>query len=171
MRTAEGLSREQLRSRRRRAVRAKTISVKRMPKPEINLGRVMYPARVIRLTVLARPATRGECAGGPRPCPFVSCRHHLYLDVSARTGSITLNFPDVEVEDMAESCALDVADRGGGTLEEVGALLNLTRERLRQLEVLALERAERSAAAGYLEDLAEDRYQTGPDHCPAWRER
>ena len=73
-----------------------------------------------------------------RPCPFVSCQHHLYLDVSARTGAIKLNFPDLEVWDMTESCALDVADRGGTTLEEVGAIMNLTRERIRQVEVKGL---------------------------------
>jgi DNA-directed RNA polymerase sigma subunit (sigma70/sigma32) len=31
-----------------------------------------------------------------------------------------------------------VADRGGITLEEVGAILNLTRERIRQVEVRGL---------------------------------
>src|SRR5687768_18394193 len=39
---------------------------------------------------------------------------------------------------MNETCALDIADRGGTTLEEVGAILNLTRERIRQVEVKAL---------------------------------
>ncbi len=68
----------------------------------------------------------------------MSCQHHLFLDVSARTGAIKLNFPDLEVWDMNESCALDVADRGGTTLEDVGAIMNLTRERIRQVEVKAL---------------------------------
>lgn len=45
-----------------------------------------------------------------------------------------MNFPDLEVWEMTETCALDVADRGGITLEEVGTLLNLTRERIRQVE-------------------------------------
>jgi DNA-directed RNA polymerase sigma subunit (sigma70/sigma32) len=39
---------------------------------------------------------------------------------------------------MAETCALDVADRGGATLEEVGDLLNITRERVRQMELVSL---------------------------------
>ena len=39
---------------------------------------------------------------------------------------------------MRETCALDVADRGGITLEEVGAILNLARERIRQVEVRGL---------------------------------
>lgn len=82
-----------------------------------------------------RPKTRGDCVDGPRPCPFVSCSHHLYLDVSPKTGSIKLNFPDLDVDELKETCALDVADRGGTILEEVGALMNLTRERVRQIEV------------------------------------
>ena len=58
--------------------------------------------------------------------------------MNPETGSIKLNFPDLEVWDMAETCALDVADRGGITLEEVGEILNLTRERIRQVEVKGL---------------------------------
>jgi Sigma-70, region 4 len=85
-----------------------------------------------------RPRARADCANGPRPCMFISCKHHLYLDVNPSTGSIKLNFPDMEVWELAETCALDVADRGGITLEEVGAILNLTRERIRQVEVRGL---------------------------------
>ena len=54
------------------------------------------------------------------------------------SGAIKLNFPHREVWDMAETCSLDVADRGGITLEDVGAILNLTRERIRQVEVRGL---------------------------------
>lgn len=128
------VTREQRRSRRKRAIRAKTISVKRMTKRELELGRLLYP----EVNDIERPRTRAECADAPRPCPFVSCQHHLYLDVSARTGAIKLNFPDLEVWEMSETCALDVADRGGTTLEEVGAIMNLTRERIRQVEVKGL---------------------------------
>ena len=126
----EHVTREQRRSRRKRDVRARTISVKRMTKRELELGRMLYPE-----TAIDKPKTRAECAQGERPCPFVSCKHHLYLDVSAKTGAIKLNFPDLEVWEMTETCALDVADRGGTTLEEVGAIMNLTRERIRQVEV------------------------------------
>lgn len=132
--TSPAVTREQRRSRRKREVRARTISVKRMTKRELEIGRLLYPPSEDE----PRPKTRGECVNGPRPCPYVSCKHHLYLDVSPKTGAIKLNFPDIEVEEMTESCALDVADRGGTTLEEVGAIMNLTRERIRQLEVKAL---------------------------------
>jgi hypothetical protein len=130
----EPVTREQRRSRRKRAIRARTISVKRMTKRELELGRLLYPDE----EGAARPETRADCAGGARPCPFVSCKHHLFLDVSARTGAIKLNFPDLDVWEMSETCALDVSDRGGTTLEEVGAIMNLTRERIRQVEVKGL---------------------------------
>src|SRR6187551_526122 len=133
----EEITREQRRSRRKRDVRARTISVKRMTKRELEIGRLLYPE-----TDYAKPRTREECLEGPRPCPFVSCKHHLYIDVSPRTGAIKLNFPDLEVWDMGESCALDVANRGGTTLEDVGAIMNLTRERIRQVEVKALAKLE-----------------------------
>jgi hypothetical protein len=87
-----------------------------------------------------RPRARSECVNGPRPCLFVSCKHHLYLDVNPETGSVKLNFPDKEVWELEETCALDIAERGGITLEEVGEILNLTRERIRQLEVDALNK-------------------------------
>jgi hypothetical protein len=83
-----------------------------------------------------RPKTRGDCEDMPRPCPFVSCKYHLALDVSGI--NVKLNFPDREVWELDETCALDVADRGGVILETVGELLNLTRERIRQIEVRAL---------------------------------
>jgi hypothetical protein len=85
-----------------------------------------------------RPRSRAECAGGARPCMYISCKHHLYLDVNPSTGSIKLDFPDKEVWELAETCALDVADRGGITLEEVGSIMNLTRERIRQVETRGL---------------------------------
>jgi hypothetical protein len=87
-----------------------------------------------------RPETREDCRLGERPCPYVSCKYHLYLDVNPRTGSIKLNFPDLEVWELPETCALDVAERGGMTLEEVGELVNLTRERIRQVESAGIDK-------------------------------
>ncbi|MCA9596204.1 MAG: DNA-binding protein [Myxococcales bacterium] len=133
----EGLSREQRRSRRKRAVRARTISVQRTTRRELEALR-----RKNRDQVPDLPRSREECVDGPRPCPHVACRHHLYLDVSPKTGAIKLNFPDLEVWELEVSCALDVADMGGITLEDVGVIMNLTRERIRQLELKALARLE-----------------------------
>ncbi len=85
-----------------------------------------------------RPRTRADCVNGPRPCNFVSCKHNLYLDVNPETGSIKLNFPDKEIWELEHTCALDVAEKGGITLEEVGEIMNLTRERIRQVETRGL---------------------------------
>lgn len=148
----KAVTREQRRSRRKRDVRARTISVKRMTKRELELGRLLYPD----VEDVARPKTRAECQEGERPCPFVSCKHHLYLDVSARTGAIKLNFPDLEVWEMNETCALDVADRGGTTLEEVGAIMNLTRERIRQVEVKGLAKLEALRDMAALRDYVDE---------------
>jgi Sigma-70, region 4 len=126
-------SRKVRRRGRRTRMRAKTIAMKRLTKEELRIGALMYPTPDV-----PRPFNRAECKDAPRPCPWVSCKHHLYLDVNPETGSIKLNFPDLEVWEMKETCALDVADRGGITLEEVGEILNLTRERIRQVEVRGL---------------------------------
>jgi len=115
--------------------------MKRLSREEMREGALLLPFMDHR-----RPATRAACACGQRPCPFVSCKYHLYLDVNQHTGTIKLNFPDLEVWEMAETCALDVADRGGTTLEEVGAIMNLTRERIRQVEVRGLLSLRSSAA-------------------------
>ncbi len=91
----------------------------------------------------ARPRTREDCKGGFRPCPFVSCSHHLAVDINPQTGALKVNFPHLDVWEMAETCSLDVADRGGITLEEVGSILNLTRERIRQVEAKGMVRLRR----------------------------
>ncbi len=140
-------------SARRDRVRARTISIKRLSKRELERGRQMYPE-----SDYVRPATRAQCAQGEyaeRPCPFVSCKYHLYLDVSERTGAIKLNFPDLEVWDLPESCSLDIADRGGITLEEVGSIMNLTRERIRQLETKGLAKLKALSEMAALQDFCE----------------
>ena len=116
-----------------RRARAKTIAMKRLTKEELRIGALLYPERSYW-----RPKTRAECANVARPCPYVSCKYHLYIDVNPATGSIKINFPDLEVWELQHSCALDVANTGGITLEEVGEILNLTRERIRQVEVRGL---------------------------------
>ena len=84
------------------------------------------------------PATRGDCIDGPRPCPHMRCKYHLALDVSSKTGTLKLNHPDLELDELAETCALDVAADGEHTLAEVARLMNITTQRARQIEDKAL---------------------------------
>lgn|SRR5690606_25994192 len=126
------------RRRRKRPVRSRSIRVARASKREIERARLRLDSE----PPPARPQTRADCAEGPRPCPHVSCKHHLYLDVSPYTGTIKINFPDIEVWEMRVSCALDIADHGGMRLEDVGELMNVTRERARQIEIQALAKLE-----------------------------
>ena len=122
--------------------RSRTMSRKEMARDlrRRRLGGELDPeeAELLKSIEGMRPRTRAECINGPRPCLFVSCKHNLYLDVNPETGSIKLNFPDKEIWELEHTCALDVAEKGGITLEEVGAIMNLTRERIRQVETRGL---------------------------------
>lgn len=120
--------------------RPKTLSPRRLRRERQELGREPGAGRRDPLAIVdaARPSTRAQCRSGPRPCLFVSCRFHLYLDVNELTGAMKLNFPHLQPWELAESCALDIAERGGMSLEELGALLNVTRERARQIELTAI---------------------------------
>ncbi len=129
--------RRRRRRKRRERARARTISIRRLSKTELNRGRLLYPE-----THYWKPKSREQCADMERPCPYVSCKYHLFIDVHPVRGAIKLNFPDLEVWEMTETCALDVADRGGITLEEVGEIMNLTRERVRQVETAGLAKLE-----------------------------
>lgn len=131
-------SRDPHRSRRQRDVRSRTESVRQLPKRELQRDGALYPERPG--VDYQRPKTRAECVDGPRPCPFVSCQHNLFLDVSAKTGAIKLNFPDLEPDQLEHSCALDEADAGGLTLYQIARRTNLTRERVRQIQGKATSR-------------------------------
>ena len=84
-----------------------------------------------------RPKTRGDCLLGPRPCPWVACRHHMYLDVKS-TGSVRINHAGLEVWDLLVSCSLDVADTGPQSCATVARALNVTRQRANQIEQKAI---------------------------------
>jgi hypothetical protein len=119
-----------------RRARSRSIRLLRVTRREAR--QAVERALELEAQIEERPRRREDCAQGPRPCPHVSCRHHLYLDVNPQTGTIKLNFPDLEVWELEHSCALDVADQGGTAIETVGDFMNVTRERIRQIETQAL---------------------------------
>jgi hypothetical protein len=115
------------------------------------------------------PGTRGDCIDGPRPCPWVGCEYHLllYLDgdgalfvarkrsVPGRRAAIAEQAtPEAQamveawidaalavLEQLEDSCALDVADRGEHTCEEVAALSGVTKQFVNSLERSAMIKA------------------------------
>jgi len=90
-----------------------------------------------------RPKTRGDCIDGPRPCPWISCRHHLAYEISF-AGGLKEKFPGLELEQLPQTCSLDVADQGESTLDDVAVLMNVVAERVRQIEEQALDSFKRA---------------------------
>ncbi len=98
---------------------------------------------------------RSECADAPRPCPRDQCRYHLWGEVTTvertaqpgRKGAT----PRIEVTSLAErpSCAIDVADDGPKTLQQVASILGVTREAVRLTEKRAKKKFEMSRAELY----------------------
>lgn len=81
------------------------------------------------------PATRADCANVPRPCPYVSCSHHLWLRLQSeqpgnpkagKQGTTTFR------PSSSQSCALDVAEKGA-TIEEIAEMLGMHHSRVRQI--------------------------------------
>jgi hypothetical protein len=102
--------------------------------------------------------TGDEVIWHSRPCIFVGCRPNLYLDVT-ENGSLKFTRPELEPEQMrpTRSCVLDIANQGPLTLDDVGHAIDVSRERIRQIEVKAMVQ-QRSGleASGIDEDMALD---------------
>ncbi len=122
--------------RRGAVARPRTISSPRLSPEEVAAGK-----ELVDWMEHHRPRSREDCRDGPRPCPFVGCRYHLYLDVKPGSRAIKLNFPDRPPWEIPFTCALDIAEHGRQTLADVGAAINLTRERVRQVVRDAARRA------------------------------
>lgn len=118
---------------------------------------------------------RAECLGGPRPCPWVSCRYHLWTEqlvyLNPRKRGQPRRGHRLTVEQMIDaelaSCALDVADdssghgqprhgreydAGGASLGVIAAALGITLEGARATERRALRKL-KNRAGDYLAAL------------------
>lgn len=111
-----------------------------------------------------RPKTRGECYDMPRPCPYVSCKHHLAVEVSSK--GLRQIWPHLEPEQWPASCILDVIEKANDDerdsergksdpkrnhasqsvinyalkLKDVGIYMNLTHEAVRLIEKSAIKK-------------------------------
>ena len=58
--------------------------------------------------------SRKDCRNGPRPCPHVSCEHHLLF--STQPGQPTRwEVKPIEIQQMEFTCALDLAEHPSGS--------------------------------------------------------
>lgn len=82
------------------------------------------------------PRTRAECKNGPRPCPYIRCQYHLWLDTYDEHWNSPTGKPQRPSKlrprwlesPMPPSCALDIADQtreSGRVLEysKIGKLM------------------------------------------------
>ncbi len=81
----------------------------------------------------------GECLQVPGPCDHVCCRYHLACP------SVVDRIRAKAPQDLCEPCAIRWANTGGITLEEIGDMLGVCRERVRQLMDKALAKCARRA--------------------------
>lgn len=103
----------------------------------------------------ARPKTRGDCVSGPRPCPWVACKYHLLLNIG-KAGHFLHTGHGKEVDrldEMRETCALDIADQGGVSSPEVAELLGLTSKGVYFIEERALLKLRRRLGGNAKEAL------------------
>lgn len=115
--------------------RAKTINVSKLSKRQRQAAhsRSFWDIDIEAL----RPRSRADCKTGPRPCPWVGCRHHTALTVDLERGSIKETFPQLEImsrpegdglhvlEQVVGTCSLDIADKVDDGTEGIGGLLAL----------------------------------------------
>lgn len=81
--------------------------------------------------------TRGACRKLQGPCPHTVCRFNL---TSERRDSRGARPAQTHLPVVRETCALEAAEYGGMTLEDIALRLSLTRERVRQIELGALKK-------------------------------
>jgi hypothetical protein len=97
--------------------RARTVSLKvstRKQRNEDLRTRDLFDVDIDRL----RPRTRADCINGPRPCPWVGCRHHLAISWDPeRPHVIKETWPHLQIVNNPDGPGLDILEQKYGTCE------------------------------------------------------
>lgn len=113
-------------------IRTKVLAQKNHP-AQVHLRRELGEPEDLSSFHYEKPRFRSECEAMPRPCPFVSCRFHMFLDVNPKNGSIKFNWPGRDLRELEDTCVLDVVDKEKDlSFSEIGDLLNISHEAARQ---------------------------------------
>jgi len=138
---------------------ARTESLERATKKKLALWRQEVSEEELLEVERSRPRTRGECGSVPRPCPYVGCKHNLYLEAHPRTGNLTYLNPSLAPEEVPpeKSCVLDVADTNpdGMSYDDIADVIGVSRERVRQLLEIAGSAMRKAAGSELLEELCD----------------
>ncbi len=81
-----------------------------------------------------------------RPCPWAACRFHLGITTN-KSGSIRIDHGHLDFDKLADTCAIDVAQRGRATQEEVGHQVGISTDWVRATERDMRQRMTRKARA------------------------
>jgi len=93
--------------------------------------------RLIRERIIPRPVTYADCEHIPMyDCPFLTCEHNLGIDL--KSGGRVIN------KTGHPYCLLKLTEKGGLTLQEIGDIFGLTRERVRKIEEITLIKLRKS---------------------------
>lgn len=97
----------------------------------LELPNTSAPKRGIRSGQLV--VDRSACPT-TRPCRKFSCPHHLWVEDERRGRPHNGKSPPSKLVERADSCALDIAERGDHTTAQVARTMQLTPDRVNQLE-------------------------------------
>lgn len=102
------------------------FATKKLALVEIETGRLLAEDEI------PRPSFP-SCVTETTPCYFARCRHSLLTDVN-RFGSLKINFPGWDVDQVPATCSIREARKGPQNVEVVAEAFNLTPEAIRQVE-------------------------------------
>lgn len=117
---------------------------------ELALQNTSAPKRKVRSGQLV--VDRAACPT-VRPCPKFSCPHHLWVEDERRGRPHHGQSPPPKIVERKESCAIDLANHGEQTTDQVAGTMRITAERVNQIEDRALVKvAATSTIQQYVED-------------------
>lgn len=104
-----------------------------------------------------KPTYRNSCLSFPRPCCFITCSFHMLWAFHSHELKNLFTHSDDDIVNhlfsLKATCVLDIADKGGVTLEEIAIVLDVSRERIRQI----IDGSQSNRTIGAIDKLQQNR--------------